>query len=310
MPEIAQGRIDRIRREVDPVDLVAQYTDAPRRAPRGHVARCPVHAENSPSLMIYDGQEDPYHCYGCGFHGDVIALVRAMEDVEFPAAVEWVERWSGLVPGVEGEEPRPRRRPPPTREDDWRLVTPVPRDRLAIAPEKFPVKDEESGEWHHHEPVDTHVYRQADGQVLWYVRRFADLPSGKVRPLTYWQNALGERKWRWRHPGFGDHGVALYGLDLLARWPDRTYVLHEGEKAADGFNRMMLASTDYVGIATMGGAWVGHHADLRPLLGRRGRVMADANDPAGVHYAWQIAECLRLLRDDANDEDEDEEAVE
>lgn len=38
---------------------------------RGNMCRCLFHEENTPSMKLY---EKNYHCFGCGAHGDVIAL--------------------------------------------------------------------------------------------------------------------------------------------------------------------------------------------------------------------------------------------
>ncbi len=49
-------------------------------------ARCPFHAEDTPSFYAYE--DDHYHCFGCGRHGDVIGFVRERLGLGFREAVE------------------------------------------------------------------------------------------------------------------------------------------------------------------------------------------------------------------------------
>lgn len=47
---------------------------------------CPLHDERTPSFHIYP---DGYcHCYGCGFHGDVVDLCAALDRIPLAEAVE------------------------------------------------------------------------------------------------------------------------------------------------------------------------------------------------------------------------------
>lgn len=49
---------------------------------------CAFHEEYDGSLTIYD--DNHYHCYGCGEHGDGISLVRKLLDLSFTDAVEFI----------------------------------------------------------------------------------------------------------------------------------------------------------------------------------------------------------------------------
>lgn len=52
---------------------------------RAGFALCPFHAEKTPSFKAF---QDGGHCFGCGWHGDVIKFVRDMFGLTFPAALE------------------------------------------------------------------------------------------------------------------------------------------------------------------------------------------------------------------------------
>ena len=71
-----------IKDQVSLADVVARYTDIKRSGKRIK-ACCPIHKESTPSFFVF---ADHAHCFGCGFHGDVIDLWA------------WVK---GLQPGIE-----------------------------------------------------------------------------------------------------------------------------------------------------------------------------------------------------------------
>ena len=53
------------------------------------VACCPVHDEHTPSFTIYT-QENRAHCFGCGWHGDVIDLIQEVHQCDFKDAVKYL----------------------------------------------------------------------------------------------------------------------------------------------------------------------------------------------------------------------------
>ena len=59
---------------------------------------CPFHSDTSPSLTLYDNEQANrhFHCYACGAHGDVFALVQQVRGVDFMAAAEWLAGQYGL----------------------------------------------------------------------------------------------------------------------------------------------------------------------------------------------------------------------
>jgi DNA primase len=60
-----------------------------RAGGRAMKARCLVHHEKTPSLNLYPG-EGNFHCYGCGWNGDVIELVMGAKGLTFVAAMQWL----------------------------------------------------------------------------------------------------------------------------------------------------------------------------------------------------------------------------
>lgn len=49
-------------------------------------ALCPFHSENTPSFRVYK-QDNNFHCFGCGAHGDAIDFVRMLFRLSFRQAL-------------------------------------------------------------------------------------------------------------------------------------------------------------------------------------------------------------------------------
>jgi len=56
---------------------------------------CPFHQENNPSFTVYV-QEQQYHCFGCGKHGDVFNLVQELKGVNFVEARNILADMAGI----------------------------------------------------------------------------------------------------------------------------------------------------------------------------------------------------------------------
>lgn len=74
-------------------DVVTNTLGAPERSGRPAMFLCPFHRESTASFAVY---EDHAHCFGCGWHGDVIKFVMDMEGLDFMGAVRRID--SGYVP--------------------------------------------------------------------------------------------------------------------------------------------------------------------------------------------------------------------
>lgn len=60
---------------------------------RAGFAHCPFHSERTPSFSIKNGFA---YCYGCGWHGDVIDLVKGLCGLDFRAAIAEINSAFGL----------------------------------------------------------------------------------------------------------------------------------------------------------------------------------------------------------------------
>jgi DNA primase len=69
----------------------------------GHrTALCVAHSEDTPSMHLY---EDHAHCYGCGFHGDVVNVWSAQRGIEHPieAALDLAREFGVQLPEMSAE---------------------------------------------------------------------------------------------------------------------------------------------------------------------------------------------------------------
>ena len=65
------------------IDRLGTPTEVLRRhgvQVRGRMARCPLHADNAPSVSLFDGRDGKprWKCHGCGRSGDAIDLEAAL----------------------------------------------------------------------------------------------------------------------------------------------------------------------------------------------------------------------------------------
>jgi DNA primase len=89
-----------IRERVDLVEFIGAYVSL-KRTGQNAVGLCPFHADKRPSFTV-SASKQLYHCFGCGAGGDLFAFVMQRESVNFPEAVQWLARKSG-VPLPTGE---------------------------------------------------------------------------------------------------------------------------------------------------------------------------------------------------------------
>lgn len=50
---------------------------------------CPLHSEKTPSFKV-DRERQTGHCFGCGFHGDIIAFVQEYKGLSFKDALRYL----------------------------------------------------------------------------------------------------------------------------------------------------------------------------------------------------------------------------
>jgi DNA primase len=94
MPLFTDGLLDEVRNSVNIVSLVSEYV-ALRKRGRNHVARCPFHAEKTPSFNVNEDKQI-FHCFGCGVGGDAFKFMMMVEHLSFPEAVRLLAERHGV----------------------------------------------------------------------------------------------------------------------------------------------------------------------------------------------------------------------
>ena len=159
--------------------------------------------------------------------------------------------------------------PPPSQPEEWKPILPVP------AGVEQP--EEELFHWDRNFP-----YLDGSEHLLCYVLRndAHDDVEKTIRPLCYGiltTNGHAATGWFVRGP---NNPRPLYGLNMLALYPEHSVVLCEGEPKADAVNRMAREdNVPLVGVSWMGGSNNVQNADFTPLAGRHVVVWPDADPP-------------------------------
>jgi DNA primase len=97
-----------IREQILMADVVGAFTKLKHSSSRLQKGRCPLpgHSDTSPSFFIYpDGHA---HCYGCGFHGDLVDFWAAVRGLPpgLEAALDMAREYSIVLPDCDPETQR------------------------------------------------------------------------------------------------------------------------------------------------------------------------------------------------------------
>jgi len=92
---IPQNLLDDILSRVDIVEIISAYLPL-KRSGRNFKANCPFHQEKTPSFMV-SPERQIYHCFGCGESGNAFKFLMRHERMEFPEAVEFLAKKTGVV---------------------------------------------------------------------------------------------------------------------------------------------------------------------------------------------------------------------
>lgn len=197
---------------------------------------------------------------------DIISFYAEIFHVTMGAAAREIARQLGT--DLNGSPPAGVRALPYQPEEE-----PEP-DCEIIPPDAGPIKT------HPRNGEPTYVHRYSDFMI---VQRW-DLPSGKqFSPWTWREGAWVNKAWPSPRP--------LYHLEYLAKYPDATVMVVEGEKCADQASPLL---EDYVVVSWYGGAQAWRHTDWEPLRGRSVLLWPDADD-AGRRATAQIAAHLHSI---------------
>ena len=96
--------IEDLKFRCDVVDLVGSYVTL-KRAGSNYSGLCPFHSEKTPSFVVFPATQS-FHCFGCGAGGDVITFVMRAENLDYPAALEYLANRCGVTLPEDRADPR------------------------------------------------------------------------------------------------------------------------------------------------------------------------------------------------------------
>jgi DNA primase len=86
--------VQQVKDKLSIVDVVSGYAKL-ERAGTSLRARCPFHAERTPSFHV-SLERGTYHCFGCGVGGDIFSFIQAIEGVDFKGALKLLAERAGV----------------------------------------------------------------------------------------------------------------------------------------------------------------------------------------------------------------------
>ncbi len=98
---MASDTVQQIKDRLSIVDVVSQYVKL-ERAGASTRARCPFHAERTPSFHV-SPERGTYHCFGCGEGGDIFSFIEKIEGLDFKGALKVLAEKAGVE--IEYEKP-------------------------------------------------------------------------------------------------------------------------------------------------------------------------------------------------------------
>ncbi len=104
---MAGDTVQQVKDKLSIVDVVSQYVKL-ERSGSSLRARCPFHAERTPSFHV-SPERGTYHCFGCNVGGDIFSFVEAIEGLDFKGALKVLAEKAGVPLVYEKKEKKDER---------------------------------------------------------------------------------------------------------------------------------------------------------------------------------------------------------
>jgi DNA primase len=98
-----------LKQHIDLTSVVENSGVELRRSGTRQIGLCPFHCEKTPSFFVFDNNR--YHCYGCGAHGDCIDFIMKLHGLSFKDALKHLGIEQGpITPKIKRDIERRKRR--------------------------------------------------------------------------------------------------------------------------------------------------------------------------------------------------------
>ena len=94
--------VEAIKDRSDIVDLIGTYVSL-KRAGSNYGGLCPFHSEKTPSFTVFPDNQS-FFCFGCEAGGDAFSFIMRVENLDYPGAVEFLAKRSGVELPTDGRE--------------------------------------------------------------------------------------------------------------------------------------------------------------------------------------------------------------
>src|SRR3990167_11014895 len=105
--DMASGTVQQVKDRLSIQDVVSQYVKLDR-AGAALRARCPFHAEKTPSFFV-SPDRGTWHCFGCNQGGDIFTFVEQIEGLDFKGALKVLAEKAGVPLVYERQEHKDER---------------------------------------------------------------------------------------------------------------------------------------------------------------------------------------------------------
>lgn len=99
---------ERVKENFDLLEVAGRYTHL-KRSGKEFVGLCPIHSEKTPSFYV-NREKQQFYCYGCAAGGDVIELVRLIQNTDVYTALEMLAEENGIALSTHENEGYQRRK--------------------------------------------------------------------------------------------------------------------------------------------------------------------------------------------------------
>jgi hypothetical protein len=244
------------------------------------------------AIHVQGTKQGLYSNFEIGSFGGPLKFIEDQLKIDYKEAYQWAIEWLGH----KLERPyyeKPLQNTSTKEEQLWVPLYPVPLNK-----QNPDLTKEKSLSYvftkQHHFEIARYPYWDAAGNLLGYTVRLENAQGDKiVLPLTYCQNPKGLKQWRWK--GFGEERP-LYGLQMLAEYPNKSVLIVEGEKTANAAKEYF---EELVVISWPGGTGAVAKVDWSPLLGKTLFFWPD-NDEVGHQAMEKIHQQLSELHLEKN----------